>query len=310
MIFTTTLSQMAFLFSLIVIGYILVKMNFVPENTELVLSRLENFIFLPALVMGNFVTNFTVSKLFDYSSLIIASIIIEVIFIGLSLIVVRFCSKDKYIRNIYLYGLAFSNFGFMGNAVVSALFPEYFSEYIVFTMVLWVWIYLWGVPSLLMGDSDKRPTFKENLKKLLNPMFICMIIGMIIGLSNIKLPDFAGNLINSLGDCMSPVAMLLTGMTVARSKFKEIISHKGVYVITFVRLVIFPLIFIGLSYFIPAHYDTVVICGLCAVSMPLGLSTIVVPAAYGKDTRVAAGMALVSHALSCITIPIMFSILW
>lgn len=310
MIFTTTLNQMAFLFSLIVLGYILVKMNFVPENTELVLSRLENFMFLPALVLGNFITNFTLDKLMDYSSIIIASIIIEIIFIGLSLIIVRFCTKDKYIRNIYLYGLAFSNFGFMGNAVVSALFPEYFAEYIIFTMVLWVGIYLWGVPSLLMGDSETRPTFKENIKKLLNPMFVCMIIGMVIGLCNIKLPSFVGNLVDSLGACMSPVAMILTGMTVARSNFKEIISYKSVYVITLVRLIIFPLIFIGLSYFIPEQYDTVVICGMCAVSMPLGLSTIVVPAAYGKDTRVASGMALVSHALACITIPIMFSILW
>ena len=40
--------------------------------------------------------------------------------------------------------------------------------------------------------------------------------------------------------------------------------------------------------------------------MPLGLNTIVVPAAYGKDTSVAAGMALVSHLLSCITIPVIF----
>jgi hypothetical protein len=48
------------------------------------------------------------------------------------------------------------------------------------------------------------------------------------------------------------------------------------------------------------------VCAVCALSMPLGLNTIIIPAAYGKDTRVAAGMALVSHVLSCISIPLVF----
>jgi predicted permease len=40
--------------------------------------------------------------------------------------------------------------------------------------------------------------------------------------------------------------------------------------------------------------------------MPLGLNTIVIPAAYGKDTTAAAGMALISHTLAVISIPILF----
>ena len=44
------------------------------------------------------------------------------------------------------------------------------------------------------------------------------------------------------------------------------------------------------------------------IAMPLGLNTIVIPAGYGKDTSDAAGLALVSHLLSCITIPIIFLI--
>jgi predicted permease len=45
---------------------------------------------------------------------------------------------------------------------------------------------------------------------------------------------------------------------------------------------------------------------ICNLAMPLGLSTIVVPAAYGKDSTAASSMALISHLLSCITIPIIF----
>ena len=34
------------------------------------------------------------------------------------------------------------------------------------------------------------------------------------------------------------------------------------------------------------------LCTVCSLAMPLGLNTIVVPNAYGKDTTVAAGMTI------------------
>lgn len=309
MIFTATLNQMLFLFLLIAIGYILAKLNLVPEKTENTLSKLENYIFLPALILGNFISNFTVDKLNNYKSLIIGSIVVEIFVIAISFLVSRAVTKDSFLRNIFLYGLCFSNFGFMGNAVVSALFPDIFAEYVIFTLVLWSGIYLWGAPVLLIGDNDEKMNFKKAIKNFLNPMFVAMLIGMVIGIAKIRVPAFIDNVIVSLGDCMSPIAMLLTGMTVARSKLKEMVAYKSIYIITIFRLIIYPLIFVFISKFIPESLNTFVICTLVSLAMPLGLNTIVIPSAYGKDTRIASGMALVSHLFACITIPVMFSLL-
>ncbi len=308
MIFNTTLNQMAFLFLLIAIGYILAKFKFVPDNTEGILSKLENYIFVPALVMGTFINNFTVQKLIGAKEILLGSVIIELIVIPISIICVRLCARDKYIRNIYLYGLCFSNFGFMGNAIVSVIFPDVFLEYLLFTLVLWIIIYMWGVPFLLMGDTSKKVSILKRLKPLLNPMFVAMWVGMVIGIANISVPSFANNLVTSLGNCMSPIAMLLTGMTVARSNLFEILKHKSIYVISIIRLIVYPFIFIGLTKIFNMD-KTLIICALCSLAMPLGLNTIVIPSAYGKDTRIASGMALVSHILSCITIPVIFSFL-
>lgn len=304
MIIQTTFSQMAFLFLLIAIGYILAKLNLVPDITEGVLSKLENYVFIPALVMGTFMNNFTVDKIASAKDVLLGSIVIELSVIFLSMAVVRLCTKDKYIQKIYLYGLCFSNFGFMGNAIVGALFPDIFMEYLLFTVVLWAGIYIWGAPVLLIGDDSGNKIFSvQRLKSFANPMFIGMIVGMIIGVSGVKVPAFADNLVTSLGNCMSPIAMLLSGMTVARRNILDILKTKSVYVITAIRLVVYPLLFICIMHLIPMP-KTVMICGLCSIAMPLGLNTIVIPAAYGKDTSVAAGMALVSHILSCITIPL------
>lgn len=299
---------MAFLFSLIAIGYILAKLDVIPKNTESVLSKLENFIFMPALVMGTFIKNFTLDNIKNYSTLLLGSVVVELAVIALSMIVVRLCTNDKYIQNIYLYGLSFANFGFMGIAVVNALFAEVAFEYILFTIVLWVGIYAWGAPVLLMGSVGEKVTIKARLKNFVNPMFIGMAIGMIIGITNIPVPSFIGTLVDSLGACMSPLAMLLTGMTVARSPIVEIISKKSIYAITAVRLILYPAIFLVIAYFVPMSRPFL-ICALCSLAMPLGLNTIVIPAAYGKDTKVASGMALISHLAACITIPIVFACL-
>ena len=63
-VFATTLNQIAFLFGLIIIGYILVKRKVLPEGSAMVLSKLENTIFIPALVMGTFIENFTKERIF------------------------------------------------------------------------------------------------------------------------------------------------------------------------------------------------------------------------------------------------------
>lgn len=304
-VFTATLNQTAFLFLFIVLGFVLSRWKFVPDNAQTVLSKLENCIFIPALVLGTFIGNFTAQTIADAWKLLLGSLVLAAVAIALSLLCVRFCSKDKYEQNIYTYGLCFSNFGFMGNAVVSALFPEIFLEYLIFTLPLWTLIYLWGVPVLLMGNSAEKQTLAQRAKSFANPMFVCMLLGMLIGLLKIPVPKFVSSAVSTAGSCMSPVAMLLTGMTIAQFNLQEILKIKSVYLVTALRLLVFPLLFLGALAAFPMP-ETFAICGICSLAMPLGLNTIIIPSALGKDTKVASGMALVSHILSCLTIPVVF----
>ena len=234
-VFLSTLNQTAFLFAFIAIGFFLAKTKRIPENSATVLSKLENLLFIPALVGGTFIKDFTVERLSSMWKILLISSIVLAVVVPVVLLVVKLLSKDKYIRNIYTYGLCFSNFGFMGNAVVSALFPEIFTEYIVFTLPLWVLIYLWGVPSLLMSEAEVKQTLRAKLKNFLNPMFAGMIIGMVIGLTGLKLPSWLTSVINVSGSCMSPVAMLLTGITVSAIDYKKTFSNISIYAVSVVR---------------------------------------------------------------------------
>ena len=303
-----TTGQMLVLFSYILLGYVVARLKAVPDNSATVLSKLENNLFVPALVLGTFAGNFRMDKLSAAWQLFAVSFLICFVMMLLAVVVSRCCSKDAYIRKIYTYGLAFSNFGFMGNAVVNAVFPEMFLDYLIFTMPLWTMIYLWGVPCLLIPAEEGKQTLKTRLKSFVNPMFAAMIIGMVIGLCNVQLPAFMTEVVTVTGNCMSPVAMILTGITIAKMDVKKVLSIKSMYVVSLVRLILFPMLFIGL-FFLVSLPENIVVCAICSLAMPLGLSTIVVPGGYGKDTSVAAGMTLVSHLLSAVTIPCIFYLL-
>lgn len=97
------------MFLFIAAGYILSRWKFVPQNAQAVLSKLENTFLIPALVLGTFIDNFTAQTVTTAWKLLLGSLALGIIAIGLSLLCVRFCSKDKYERNIYTYGLCFSN---------------------------------------------------------------------------------------------------------------------------------------------------------------------------------------------------------
>lgn len=296
---------MGFLLILMIVGFTVVKLKALPESSTQIISKLENNVFIPALVMGTFMTNLTPDNLGGYGKFVLCGAVVVIISIPIAVLMARCFSKDSYLRNIYTYGLSFSNFGFMGNAVVQALFPALFDEYLVFVLPFWCAIYVWGVPFLLMPADGAKRSFRDWVKPFLNPMFGGMLIGMVLGLTGLTLPGFVTNAVTTLGSCMSPLAMLLTGMTIAKIDLKKAFTNVPVYLASLVRLVAIPAVAIGVLVLSKLEY-ALALCVVCNLAMPLGLSPVVVPAGYGKDTSDAAGMALISHLLSCLTIPVVF----
>ena len=308
-IFLTTLNRMAFLFAFMAVGFLLGKLKLVPEGSENILSKLENYLFMPALVMSTFIDSFTVESLSTSWKLLAFCGVIFALGLPVGLIVPRLLTKDKYLQKIYTYGLCFANFGFMGNAVVEAVFPEFFDEYLVYTLVLQVLIYVWAVPHLLIGHEKKEGENKllSTLKSVMKPTVVAVFVGAIIGILSIPLPTFVGDALDAAGGCMSPVAMLLTGMTISHIDIKKVLKTQNIYIASVIRLLIMPALF-GFAFMFFKLPEEFYVCMMCAVSMPLGLNTVVIPGAYGKDTTDAAGMALVSHVLAVITIPVIFMI--
>lgn len=302
--FLTTLSQISYLFLLIGAGFAIMKLCKLPAVATNVLSKLVSTLFMPALILTNFMENFTVERISSAWPYALAGIIVVTLSIAFALIVSRFSARDSYRRKIHSYCLAFSNFGFMGTAVVSTLMPELFMSYLILCTPMWVVNYSWAIPALLI-PSEKTKGF--SFKNLLNPLFIAMIIGIIIGMTRLPIPSFLEVSIDSISKCMSPSTMLLTGMCVAKIDIKRVLKIKSIYVLSALRLLIIPSIFLLVLLVHKFDYG-VSLCALSVLSMPLGLNGVVIPESHGQDTSEASGMAIVSHLASALTIPLMFTL--
>lgn len=308
------LRQMAILGLFVGVGFAVAKCKVIPMDANKTLSRLESYIFIPALVMGKFITEFTTDTLSSAWKLLLFSLGAELLIIPIAILCARLIGRgDDFLKKICIYGLSFSNFGFMGLPMIEAIFPQYSMYYVIFTLPLWALNFGWAVPFLLTDQKDQKRGIGSILMRLVNPIFVGLLIGVVIGISGLKLPSPVTETINTLGSCMSPIAMMITGITFASINVKKVLSHAAVYIATALRLLVFPCLSAGLYILVtrllniqPAEYYYACLVGCAA--LPLGLNSVVIPAGYGKDTSVAAGMVLVSHLLSVITIPLILAI--
>lgn len=302
-VFSATLNQMFVLFIFMALGYFLNYKSILPENTTAVISKLETNVLVPCLVFNTFYKYCTIENISQKWLYLVYGTAITILSIVIGVFLSKLFAKDNYLKKIYTYSFAVANFSFMGNAVVLGIFgEEVLFDYMIFTLPLCLYVYSFGTASLIPDNNNKF-----SFKAFLNPICISMLLGTLAGLTSLPLPKFLITAVSSAGACMSPSAMILTGFVVANFSIKTLAKVKRIYLASILRLIILPLIFVFILKLMDTN-DSIVMLTLCATAMPLGLNTVVFPAAYGGDTTPGASMALISHLMSIITIPIMFTL--
>lgn len=299
-IFFTTFNQMLILFLFIITGYILINTNRFSKNLAAMLARLENYVFIPSLILNTFIDKCTINNLTPHVLTLVIATTVLFITIGISIPISRSISSNPFEQSLFKYSLITPNYSFMGNAIALGIFGEAFLfDYIIYTIPLSIFTYTIGTNWLKGNNNSIKAT------ELVNPIFASIILGILIGLTQLPLPPFITSTLQSFSSCMSPIAMLLTGMIIGNYNIKKLISNKKVVIISLLRLVAIPLVFLFI-FKLSGINERITRLAICCLSMPLGLNTIIIPAAYDKDTSLGASMTLISSTISLITIPIIF----
>jgi len=318
------------MFVLMAIGFILRKKNILPDNAGTVIAKLLTYVVAPALALKTQITNCSVETLVQNIEFPLFGLVLVLVAIAIAYPISRlFVRKYKesaeltYQRNIYKYALAFANYGYVGDFLIIGIFggidsTQYF-QYTLFKFFMNILCYGWGLYVLI--PKDKGDGVLKNLRKgLLTPPMIAVVLGIVLGLLNVRayIPEGVMtpimNVLDNAGKCQG-LSMILAGFVVGSYNFKEMILNKKVYLTSLMRLIVLPAAMLGalillrpmLTSISPAAtYDSVILFTLFAFAAPLGLNTIIYPATYGGDTRTGASMTLISSILSIATLPLMY----
>ena len=290
LVFTQVLQLLIFA----AIGFALAKGKIVNADHSKLLSALVVYVFMPATVFKTFSTNFTVKYISEKYYYLLVGIAVLVIIALSAHFVSKLLSREPYEQNVYKYSLTVPNSGYMGYALCEAVYGSAtLLNVIIFALPITVYCYSIGYCILTKSRFE--------LKRIFNPPVIAILIGAAFGLSGLTLPAVADDLLTKASGCMGPVCMLLTGMAVSQFNILSLLKDRKLYIVTALRLIVIPcLIALALSLFCPKE---AVIAVVMIYAMPCGLNTIVFPKLVGESCEKGAGLALISHILSCLTIP-------
>ena len=290
------------------IGFILRRSNMLPATTAKTLSVMETLVFLPALLFNNLSTNVKIDNFVNHSTTILFGAIFLVFVLLIAFLFAKIFSKGrpKDEHNTFIYIFAFANYGYFGYPLIEYVFgSEMLASMILFAVPFTFAIYTYGA-YLPKGDdgSKKKITFPKNMTCIL----CALVLGVVVGLLNIKMPTVISQTTSALKACMSPVSMIMTGFVLGSLKFKQIFSSARAYVVAAVRLVVIPLIF-GAALLALGAKGELMIIPLFIASMPIGLNVVVFTEANGRDSTDNARMCFISYILSFITVPLIMAFL-
>lgn len=291
-----SVEQVLILLLFIAVGYTLGKTKIANSDHGKILSVLGVYVFIPTNIFKTFASRFTTEYLTQKYPLVLAALGVMVVMTLLSYPLGRLFTKDKYQQAVYRYSLVLPNYGYVGYALAEGIFgQDMLLNVMLFALPLSLYTYTIGYCSLTRS--------KINLKKLLSPANIAIVLGAVWGLFGLPVPSVIGTMFSKASSCMGPASMLLTGLVISQYKLLDLFTNRAVYAMSVLRLFVIPCAVAGIMTLMKID-PTVTAVTLLVLAMPCGMNTIVFPKLVGEDCRTGAALTCVTSIACCATIPL------
>lgn len=209
--------------------------------------------------------------------------------------------KDFNERKLSEFAIVFGNVGFMGFPVLETLFGARGLFMGVFFVISFN-IMVWSLGFFILGR--KRDDMKLTLKKVfINYGTVPSAIGIALFVLNFELPGFVYTTASYLGSLCTPISLLITGALLARKKLSQIFLSTKIYFVSFIKLIVVPLVICLLSKLIGFSYEyTMFLTVVCA--MPCAAVISMLSEVYDISPDYAAQNVGASSLISIVTMPL------
>ena len=282
--FTSLLSTIATLFLLLVAGYVAGRLKIVDETSSKNLSALIVKVGQPFMIINSLIgLEYSAENLKTGLLVLCLGLGMHVVLAVLSFVgALPIKGLDE--RKVGEFSMVFTNCGFIGFPILESIFGAeglFYGAFFIISFHLATWT--WGIAILARQRADIRLTVK---KALGNFGTIPSLIGFLLFVSRIPLPEAFTDFSAYLASLCTPIAVIITGANLARRSLKKMLTSPLVYYVNLWRLVIIPMAVTVLLWAIGIP-DNFVIFGCVMAAMP----TAAVATMFGEMYDIQPGLA-------------------
>ncbi|MDE6201841.1 MAG: AEC family transporter [Lachnospiraceae bacterium] len=297
------LQQMVVLFILMGLGYLCSIKSIITDEVGKKLSAIVVNIANPALILTGCMGE---EKIQGQELLITAAVMLAVYaaLLVLAQLLPWLLRVDRKSCGTYKAMTVFSNIGFMGFPVVSALYGSGALLYAALFMIPYnILIYTYGVSAMAVKEDTDNGKSGVSLGRILNIGVIACILTIVIYLLGLSIPEFIKTTVTQLSNLTAPLSMMIIGASLASIDLRKLFMDGKLLVFSFIKLVIIPAAGVLL---IKQFVNSEVICGVCMVMLatPVGSMTAMLAQQYDGDYEMASKGVALTTILSVATMPL------
>lgn len=294
------MNQIAVLFILIALGFLLRKRNLISNEFTKSASDLVIYVTLPSMIVASMDRDFSAALIKTGFSIFLCGSLMYVLLIVSAFTFSRLRKIEDGDRQVYEFMMIFGNVAYLGYPVLKIMFGEMGVFYGSF-LNIWFNILVWTLGIKLMHKDQRKIDF---FKAFLNPGLIAIGLGMIIFVFPVDIPQALKTTLNILGEMTVPLCMLLIGAFMTEARFKDFLANKNLYLFSLTKLVVMPLVMMLIM--MPFKISsTVKVIPVVMSGMPAGVNTAIFARKFGRNYHLASQGVVLSTAISLLTIPIL-----
>ena len=282
----TVFLKIAAIFAMTAIGFAASKTGILPAESKKYLSNLLLFITSPFMIQ-----------------IVAGSFVFFIAAMGISFLIVKLMRCDRDDAGVLMVIITAVNTGFMGFPVTKAIFGNtYFFLMVIQNIVLNIYLYSMMVYQMNYGFR-KKEGIKGMLMPMLNMCTYALIIGLVLMLLKVRLPDILADFINTIGDATIPVSMIVVGVQLSESSIRKMLTNKRLITASLCNVILIPVLTFLAVNWLPLAPESKLIL-IFAAAFPCAVVSTAIALKENRNAALMAEGVAMTTLLSMGTLPV------
>ena len=303
--------QLAMLYVIVGVGVAADRLKWFTDTAAKRCTQLLIYIVAPCIIIRSFlVMEYSQEVLHNLGIALLGGLLLHGIGMAFSWHLFR-GKKHPDTDPILHYGAIYGNNGYMGLPLAQAIVGDigvFYVSIVVLTFQMFAFTHGMFVMAggALRGKSNTNPGFDWK-KIFINAAVVAVLIGFPLYLFRVPVPDIVRWPIDQIAAMNTPLAMLMFGTFLSRTKFNSILRNKKIFATGLIKLVITPLIIMGALLLMGVRGELLHALMIPAAA-PSANNTVVFAANYDRDAGYAAQVVALLSMISILTMPLMIAL--